>query len=934
MRTAISLLIPAALLSLCLLIWPEANNPGERHASGPAGLDARIKERAQYERLRLRDPATGVIPPGIRNEELDFAARLPVRSGEHFNRAAADEVQAQGWRPRGPYNVGGRTRAMAIDVSDENVIMAGAVSGGMWRSEDGGQTWTKTTGPAQLQSVTCIAQDTRPGRTNTWYYGTGELFGNSASSRDLVAVYLGDGLFKSSDGGRSWSVLEATATGQPHLFDILFNLTWSVVTNPNIADEDHVYAALPGTIERSTDGGASWTRVLGNAGSGASFADIVITNTGALYGVVESRTREPGIYRSLDGIDWVNIAPEFWPTGYRRCVMAPYPGDQNQIYMVVHTFSGFRGVSNQGRVEFHRLFKYTYLSGDGMGAGGQWEELTDNMPNFDGPYGDFISQTSYDLTLAVKPDDPDVVFIGGTNLYRSTDGFRSTANTAWIGGYSTKGDTAVFPGHHPDQHGILFKPSDPNVLYSANDGGVFRLDDALTDDPQWVSLNQGYQTTQFYTVALDQSAAGDSTIIGGLQDNGTLFINSNAADAAWREILFGDGSYCAIAADKEYYIAQKQLARIFRQEVDAAGSVIREARVDPLSHSNPLFINPMVLDPSDNRIMYITSGARLWRNSDITQIPWGQAEPTDMGWTELVGTTVTGLSNSLIASIAVSVARPAHRVYYGTSEGKVYRADDLHLSDENVSTVFTSESVLQSGYVSSIAIDPYDADRVLIVQSNYRLQSLFYTDDGGESWTPVGGNLEEEGDGSGSGPSCRSAAIINVAGVGPVYYVGTSTGLYSTDRMEGMSTVWEQEAPEMIGNMVVEMVTARQSDGLIVAATHGGGIYSGNVTPAVSVKDQTAGETLDLQVYSRPNPFREATQIRFRLAAAKTLRVSVFNLRGREVAVLANGRHAAGEHEVLWRGRDAAGRSLPAGAYWLRLDTSESMQSVLIVKGG
>ncbi|KKQ04690.1 MAG: BNR/Asp-box repeat domain protein, partial [Candidatus Moranbacteria bacterium GW2011_GWE2_36_40] len=83
---------------------------------------------------------------------------------------------------------------MALDVENENTILAGGVSGGMWRSTNSGQTWAKVTGDEQLHSVTCITQDTRAGKTNNWYYGTGEIYGNSAGE-SFTAFYFGDGIY-------------------------------------------------------------------------------------------------------------------------------------------------------------------------------------------------------------------------------------------------------------------------------------------------------------------------------------------------------------------------------------------------------------------------------------------------------------------------------------------------------------------------------------------------------------------------------------------------------------------------------------------------------------------------------------------------------------------------------------------------------------------
>ena len=137
--------------------------------------DSRLQ--TEWELERQRDPATGKIPDNIREKELMYAATLPSDASSSVFRTA----QTTAWNSRGPFNHGGRTRALAYDINDENILFAGTVSGGMWRSTDGGNSWTKVTAPNVNQSVTCIAQDKRTGHRNVWYYGSGEPTGTSAS---------------------------------------------------------------------------------------------------------------------------------------------------------------------------------------------------------------------------------------------------------------------------------------------------------------------------------------------------------------------------------------------------------------------------------------------------------------------------------------------------------------------------------------------------------------------------------------------------------------------------------------------------------------------------------------------------------------------------------------------------------------------------------
>src|SRR3990172_6109670 len=195
LRKLFASLVAIAIMAMIILIGQHKKATRQQGSipallSGGAfaiGDEDNPNARMEWELMRLRDPATGMIPTNMRRRELAYAKTLPTDAG--FMKAPANT-----WTAMGPYNAGGRTRAVAIDITNENVILAGAVSGGMWRSTDSGINWTKVTAPDQHHSVTSIVQDTRTGQNNVWYSGSGEAFGNSAD-------YIGNGMYKSVDGG-------------------------------------------------------------------------------------------------------------------------------------------------------------------------------------------------------------------------------------------------------------------------------------------------------------------------------------------------------------------------------------------------------------------------------------------------------------------------------------------------------------------------------------------------------------------------------------------------------------------------------------------------------------------------------------------------------------------------------------------------------------
>ena len=270
-----------------------------------AGLGIGLAEDSQNMRnwysSRLLDPSTGKMPSNIRSNELAFAKTLPK-----------NESLLEDWTARGPFNVGGRTRAIAIDVTDENVIMAGGVSGGLWRTEDQGATWSKLIGNEMLHNITCIKQDSRsvgPEHANTWYYGTGEAYGNSAAAND--AYFYGNGIYKSIDNGLTWESLEATASNTPTEFDV-WDLVWDIELNTSLDSIDQVFAAIYGGIYKSDDGGTSWTSVLGGGSNNAYFTEVEISN-GIIYASLSSDGgSSKGIWRSENGSDWSNMLHEQW----------------------------------------------------------------------------------------------------------------------------------------------------------------------------------------------------------------------------------------------------------------------------------------------------------------------------------------------------------------------------------------------------------------------------------------------------------------------------------------------------------------------------------------------------------------------------------------------------------------------------------------------
>jgi hypothetical protein len=875
--------------------------------------------RNAYEMAMAVDPATGLIPSDIRRREYVFSMRLPkkMNSGALRNGSTEEAI----WRSLGPYNIGGRTRALAIDVTNEDIMLAGGVSGGMWRSENGGKDWEKTTVPSSIHSVSCIAQDTRPGKTHIWYYGTGEFTANSASKKS--APFRGDGVFKSVDGGKTWTQLVSTSEGIPNNYNSQFQYVSRLLINENNSTQDEVFLATVGAIFRSVNGGGSWDLCLGtklpgspdlnlNNSNISDYADIAQAIDGSYYAVLSEASRtssspQRGIYRSRDGIQWVEITPRIWPRSYARTLIAPSSTDTNEIYFSVNA-------------EDEQLWKFTYISGDGTQTRGLWENLSANIPAFGGEVGDYNSQSSYNMVLEVHPNNGDIVYLGGTNLYRSTDGFSTSLNTAWIGGYDTANNVKVFQNHYVDQHALAFFPSNSNKMLSSNDGGVFITDDNTRNLPNWRSLNNGFVTAQFYSIGLDEFGVfGD--IIGGTQDNGSLIANKPIDLSIWNRLLSGDGGYTAITRNSSFYYACFQFGKTYRFTLNQNNQSQTFTRVDPFGSGGEdklLFVNPYVLAPENQHAMYFAGGDVIWRNFNTSQIPLFKNNPSSVNWEKMYATEI---NDGIITAINVSY-NPSGTVIYGTGDGRLFRVNAANQPTYAVDDI-TASNFPSGGYVASIAFDKKESKKIAVAFSNYNIISLYYSADGGSTFENISGNLEENPDGSGSGPSVRWVEIVSKNSDESVLYVGTSTGLYSTNELNGINTTWQQEGADVIGNVLVPMIKYFSSDGTMVIATHGNGMYASKLEDVWPI--ELEHDTRDFSVGKPyPNPFHGQINIPFTIPEDGVVKARIYSAMGQNIKTVLWADQFKGANMISWDGTTDAGNRVPPGTYYCKVEYNTS----------
>jgi hypothetical protein len=245
------------------------------------------------------------------------------------------------------------------------------------------------------------------------------------------------------------------------------------------------------------------------------------------------------------------------------------------------------------------------------------------------------------------------------------------------------------------------------------------------------------------------------------------------------------------------------------------------------------------------------------------------------GWSHLSNVDVGSASE--ISYLAVSTA-PPNRLYYGTNLGKVYRLDNANAGNP-VPTEITGDNFPVNAFVACIDVDPDNADRVMVTFSNYGVQSLFHTNDGGSTWTAVGGNLEEFPEGSGNGPSIRCTKKLMYQGK-KIIFAGTSSGLFSTRELKGDSTVWLKEGASSIGNVIIDDIDARQTDGFIAIGTHGNGVYSAYFDPAAGIGELPENHAFQVgNIF--PNPVQDEAQVEVSAEKPVRLRMTLYSNSGK-----------------------------------------------------
>ena len=796
------------------------------------------KRRQEYEWKLLHDPRTGEIPADIKRKEAELLQSIILRQKQVGFRTSINNT----YNLAGPSKRGGRTRAIAFDMRTNQVVLAAGVSGGIFRSIDGGASWTFVHPPNDVRNVTCLAQDPRPGFEDIWYAGTGEMIGDSPSYPN--AFIPGYGILKSTDNGLTWTKLSSTiAQGTRENIDYV----WDYVFNVQVDKDGVVYAAILNQVVRSTTGGTSWSNAINSSVSQQSvlnmLTDVAVPkNSTKVYvcfsgrnsdrnrvGVFSSPTGLSGSYtRIAGGVDGQTDSVPGWrgynnastngafTAGYGRIVLAVAPSNPDILYVMYdNARSSANGVAEAD------LFR-----ADLSGSTPVWSENRGNfMRGFrNGSQIDYLeTQVEYNMLLAVHPTNPDLVVAGGVNLYRSTNGFQ-TAGT-FIGGETSSTYSDPNRVSHVDFHSFAFDPTNPNRFVVGNDGGLQVCSNIAATTVSWANFANMYQTYQYYHIAIDPTP-GSLVFAGGAQDNSTSYRDARGLLANvlpdvndHYTLIGGDG--CAVGMNAgnstlQLLYGAAQEGALFRQRISRTNQ--NSTFIAPNAADVGEFITYFHLDPYNTETLYYTSYNELYRtNSASTVSP-------STGWTNMIGVgNSVGTSPSIFA-LATShgtYANENSHLFIGTSNGKIYRLSD----PRNAGSLTTPQNISPttgmsaSSLVRQIAVNPRNPDTVMAVVSNYGVASAFWTGNAtspSPTWQLVEGNIAL--------PSFRSCAIV-VTPTGVEYYVGTSVGLFSTTSINGANTNWTLEGPAVMQGAIISDLALRASDNTLLIGTHGNGMF-------------------------------------------------------------------------------------------------------------
>jgi len=694
-------------------------------------VPASVKKRNSFKRLewfyRPRMNEQDVFPREFidKQKEVEYA-KSQLKAGSEYLSAqwttigpVGIDFSADGMVPHWGV-VSGRARGLAVHPTNPDIVYAGAASGGIWKTTDGGQNWVDKSG--ELNSLTFGAIAIDPSNPEVVFAGTGEYHWILTER-----FYSGDGLYKTTNGGDNWIKVNAEFGTVTHFSDLVVS-----PHNPNLimaAIAKNLQETAPNEgIWRSEDGGQHWVCVLPGEGMyDLSFhpvdANIVIAACG-------NEQTQAGMLMSSDG------GLTFTP------INTGLPAS-NHIGRIQFDLS----VSNPSVMYAVIFDKYPLPGGmttsvfKSVDGGALWDQISEGIN-----LCEFSDQGFYDLCIAVNPTNPDHVFMGNVEFIQSTNGetFSPVRNPTAPGGGSNPFDSYT----HLDHHIIRYAPSDPSIVYVGCDGGVFKSNDSGTS---FHSVNTGIHSIQSYRLA--SHISNPDILYSGAQDNGFISTHDRGATPYKLELL-GDGTECFVDYSNPDIIFFATIGGYFGRS--ANGGQSWELLVDPITlNDSSAFLCPYWQHPTNPEIIYGCLKQKLYKSTD-----------KGLSWEY---TTTSPITGSAIYSAAQSPVNP-NNIMVAARNGELSL---VHSSNGggNWQDITGNLGILSGGNFMRLQADPFDGNTFYLLKNAYSGAIVVKTTDFGATWTDISSNLPKVP---------VNDIFIDKVNAG-VMYLGNDFGVYRTD---------------------------------------------------------------------------------------------------------------------------------------------------------
>lgn len=637
------------------------------------------------------------------------------------------------WKQEGPNNIGGRINCIAVHPTNNSIILAGSVFGGIFKSSDQGITWKPVFDSTAYLAIASIVYDvTNP---NIVYAGTGD-------PSTAFTAFTGNGIYKSIDGGETWKYLGLKETG----------IVSKITIDPS--DNKIMYAATMGFLMRrdnnkglykTIDGGLTWRNIL-FVDNETGVMDVLInpTTPAILYATTMRRIRThqetitsgnaTAIYKSIDGGNtWAKIITGLPPAPWCKVNIDMHPTQPNTLLAsIVNSSWQLEGI-------------FTSTNG-----GNNWTALNTSSidENALGGFGWYFGEVRFNQF------NTNEIFLQGVDLWKSTNGGNS-----WSYGAPEWYKYIV----HADKHYLHFFSATNYLL--ATDGGVYQTKDAGNN---WVKLSN-FPITQFYRVKVNYWE--DGTYYGGAQDQGTS--KGNASDPNnWTRVLGGDGFRTDFSNDDPLIMyASTQNGRIFYSTFGGINFQLATSGVDATDRKN--WDSPYLLS-RHNKSVYL--GTQFVYRADDYSLPLFDKISPDLTDGNIFGSQFHTISTLFQNNLTKD------KLYAGTSDANVWRSIDEGRNWQNIT------AILPNKYVTSITGSFINEDVIYVSHSGYRsdayLPHIHRSKNNGDTWEDISGNL----------PQFAINDVLTFSKNDSIIAVATDGGVYMT--MDA-GTSWERMGNNM-----------------------------------------------------------------------------------------------------------------------------------------